>query len=153
MWVKDYMFSRVCTAKPDMTIKEAVRLMVDKKTNSLIIVDDDNKPVGTLSSYSLIKEVVPVYLQSNPASSQFDIEGTFDKHADKVKDKKIGDVIKGDVHKLTEDDAMIEAAAYALKSSKRLLAVVDKDGVLVGAITRTCIKNALYKVFYGNENE
>ena len=43
MLVKDYMFTEVCTASPDQTIAEAIKKMVENNTNSLIVVDEDNK--------------------------------------------------------------------------------------------------------------
>src|SRR3989339_1225601 len=148
MLVKDYMFTEVCTASPDLTIKEAVKLMVEKKTNSLIVVDDQNKPIGTLSPYTLIREVVPAYLKDDPMFSQFDAESTFDKYAEKVKDKKIGEFMHADFHALSDKDAMIEAASYSINVSRRIFPVVNEKGILTGAITRTCIKNALYNVLH-----
>ena len=151
MLVKDYMFNNVCTAKADMTIAEAVKFMVKHKTNSLIVVDDENKPEGILSSYTIIKNAVPAHLAEDPMFSQFGREGTFDKYAEKIRDDKVGDYMYTDFHKLNDDDAMIEAASYSLKKTLRLLPVVDEAGVLVGAITRTCIKNALYNVLHKDE--
>jgi len=56
-----------------------------------------------------------------------------------------------DYHSLSIKDAMIEAATYALKGNQRFMPVLDEEGKLVGAITRTCIKNALYNVFFKGE--
>lgn len=151
MFVKDYMFTRVCTISPDKTLKDAVKLMVDKKTNSLIVTDKNQKPIGVLSSYSLVKEVVPAYLGDDPIFSQFGAEGTFDKYADKMKNKKVKDLMYTDFHSLSIKDAIIEAASYAIEAQRRILPVVDDQGKLIGAITRTCIKNALYKALF-NEN-
>lgn len=142
------MFNQVCTVGPEMTIAEAVKFMVEKKTNSVIVVDGEYKPIGTFSSYTLIREVVPEYLKGDPMFSQFGREGTFDKYAEKVKDKKIGEIMHTDFHILSDSDAMIEAASYSIKSSRRILPVADSTGKLVGAITRTCIKNALHNVLF-----
>lgn len=150
MWVKDYMFTEICTIESDKTLKETVKYMVEKKTNSLIVVDK-NIPVGTLSSHSLIKEVVPAYLKNDPMFSQFGKEGTFDKYAEKAQNKLIKDIMHKDIHTLSENDAMIEAASYSVKSNRRLWAVVNDEGNLIGAITRTCIKNALYNAIYRDE--
>ena len=148
MWVRDYMFSDVTTIDKEATIADAVKLMVKAKTNSLVVVDDKNKPIGTLSSYTLVREVVPAYLKGDPLFSQFGKEGTFDKYAARMKDKHVKDLMHPDFHILKEDDAMIEAASYSIKASRRILPVVDKAGKIVGAITRTCIKNALYNAIY-----
>lgn len=148
MKVKNYMFTKICTVSPDMTIKEVIGHMVENRANSVFVVDKENKPLGVLSSHTLIREVVPAYLKDDPVFSQFGKEGTLEKYAEKKKDIKICEIMHTDFHSLSEEDAMIEAAAYSIPLYKRILPVVDKRGVLVGAITRTCIKNALYNTFY-----
>ncbi|MDA3840010.1 MAG: CBS domain-containing protein [Patescibacteria group bacterium] len=142
------MITEYCTAKKDMTILEAVKLMVEKKTNSLIVIDENNHPIGTLSSYTLVKEVVPPYLQDDPIFSNFGAEGTFNKYAEKMKDNKIEAIMHKDFHALSINDAMIEAASYATKGTRRILPVISDDGAMVGVITRTCIKNALYNALF-----
>ncbi|PIP34050.1 hypothetical protein COX69_03695 [Candidatus Falkowbacteria bacterium CG_4_10_14_0_2_um_filter_48_10] len=148
MWVKDYMFKNVCTIFPETTIAEALRVMVEKKTNSLIVVDKNQKPIGTLSSYTLVREVVPPYLKDDPVFSQFGAEGTLDHYAQQFKDRKVSELMHKDFHVLSDKDAMIEAASYAIKASRRILPVADEHGRLIGAITRTCIKNALYNAVF-----
>jgi predicted transcriptional regulator len=151
MWVKDYMFKTVNTISPECTLKEAVCMMVKRRTNSLVVVDEDGKPIGTVSSYTLVKEVVPAYLQGDPVFSNFGAEGTFDKYAEKVQGKKIKDVMHKEIHVLDEKDAMIEAASYSIHADRRLLPVANKEGKLIGVITRTCIKNALYNVLFKDD--
>ena len=144
MWVRDYMSKEFCVISSDKTIEDALVAMVEKKTNSLVVVDEEEKPIGIVSSYTLIKEVVPDYLKGDPIYSNFGAEGTLDKYAVKMKDKKIGDIMHKDFHILSENDAMIEAASYAVEASRRMLPVVDGDGKTIGVINRTSIKNALY---------
>ena len=151
MWVKNYMFKSVCTIAPNTTIADAVKFMVENKTNSLIVVDEEKKPIGTLSSYTLVRKVVPAYLKDDPLFSQFGKEGTLDKYAQKMKEKTVEDLMHKDFHALSEEDAMIEAASYSIQADRRILPVVNSDGKLIGAITRTCIKNALHNAIYKNE--
>ncbi len=148
MWVKDYMFKNVCTISPDTTIGEAVKFMVENKTNSVVVVDENRKPIGTLSSYTLVREVVPAYLKDDPIFSQYGKEGTFNKYAQRMKDGKVRDLMHKDFHILSVHDAMIEAASYSIKAERRILPVVDDEGKLIGAVTRTCIKNALYNTLF-----
>ncbi len=142
------MCSWVNTISPEKTIAEAVKLMVEKRTNSLIVVDESKKPIGLVSSHSLIRAVVPEYLRENEITSQFNAEGAFDKHAQRNKDMIVKDVMYEDIHILNVNDAMIEAATYASKGARRVLPVADERGTLVGAITRTCIKLALYNAIF-----
>lgn len=143
------MCASVHTIAPDKTLSDAVKQMVENKSNSLIVVDIDNKPIGLFSSRTLIKAIVPNYLQEDIRSSIFDAEGTFNKYAEESRDKIVKDFMYEEFHTLTDDDAMIEAATYSLKGSRRIIPVVSKEnGVLVGAITRTCTKNALYDILF-----
>lgn len=153
MWVKDYLSTEFCVIDPDKTIKNAVKAMVEKKTNSLVVVNAENKPIGTISAYTLIKEVVPEYLKNDPMYSNFGAEGTFDKYAAKIKDKKVEDIMNKDFHILKEDDAMIEAASYAVEASRRMLPVVDTEGKVVGVINRTSIKKALYDAIKNGDKD
>lgn len=148
MIVKDYMCDWVNTISGDKTLPEVVKQMVEKKTNTIVVVDKDNKPLGLISSRTLIKQVVPNYLKGDPTTSMFGAEGTFDRYADKVRSLKAEDFMDTNFHCLSEDDAMIEAASYSLQENQRFLPVVNEEGDLVGAITRTCIKNALHNVFH-----
>lgn len=148
MWVKNYMCKWVNKITPDKTLADAAKQMVEKKTNSMVVVDENDKPVGMVSAHLLIKQVVPEYLKDDPIYSQFGAEGTFDRYAAKAKDKKIGEFMDTDFHCLSDKDAMIEAAAYSLKGRRRMLLVVNDKGVLVGALTRTCIKIALYNAIF-----
>lgn len=148
MFVKNYMCDWVNTISQEKTFPEVVKQMVEKKTNSVVVVDENQKPVGLISSKTLIKQVVPGYLEEEPSNSMFGAEGTFDRYAEKLKTLKAKDFMDTDYHTLSEKDAMIEAAAYALKGDQRFMPVLNEKGELVGAITRTCIKNALYNVFF-----
>jgi predicted transcriptional regulator len=148
MFVKDYMCDWVNSISEKATFPEVVKKMVEEKTNSIVIINKEGKPSGLVSSQTLIKQVVPSYLGDNPTNSMFGAEGTFDKYALKAKKLKVKDFMETDFHSLSIDDAMIEAAAYSLKGKQRFMPVINNEGELVGAITRTCIKNALYNVFF-----
>ena len=138
----------VNTITQDKTIANAVEQMVIEKTNSLIVVDGGKKPIGLFSTRNAIKAIVPEYLQKDVRSSIFDSEGTFEKYAKKAKDMQISECMYTEFHVLTDDDAMIEAAAHMLDGCRRIIPVVGKDsGEIVGSITRTCLKKALNDIF------
>lgn len=142
----------VNTITKDKTLAEAVKQMIEEKTNGMIVVDDEGHPIGILSSLKVIRETIPSYLKE-ASFSKFGAEGTFDRQAMKVKDKKVEDMMITKFHALSLKDPMIEAAAYAAKSKLRTIPVNDvegPDGKLVGVITRTCIKNALYDVLFND---
>lgn len=153
MWVKDYMSKEFCVISPEKTIKDAITAMIEKETNSLVVTDEENRPIGIISSYTLIKEAVPAYLKGDPTYSNFGAEGTLDKYAAKMKDRKVSEIMNTDFHILKEGDAMIEAASYAVEASRRMLPVVDEEGKVIGVINRTSIKKALYDAMKNGEKD
>lgn len=151
MWVKDYMKDCFNVITGEKTLAEAVKQMVRQKVNSLVVVDPDSRPVGLVTSHVLIKEVVPEYLKGDPTHSQFGAEGTLDRYAQKSKDKQVSDFMYKEFHALSDKDAMIEAASYLVEGDRRTLPVVDGEGKLVGVITRTCVKKALFNSLFPEE--
>ena len=79
----------VNTIHQEKTLADATKQMVEQKTNSIVVIDDDKKPVGLVSTRLLIKQVVPEYLKNDPIFSMYGAEGTFDRYAEKVKDVKL----------------------------------------------------------------
>lgn len=152
MWVKDYMNKKLNTITKDKTLAEAVKQMVEQEVNSLIVVEE-NKPVGLVTSQILIQTIMPEYLNADMNAAQFEAEGVFDRYADRNREKKVSDFMYTDFHIISEKDTMIEAAAFLAKGERRTLPVVDNGGILVGVITRTCVKVALYDVLYKETKE
>lgn len=148
MLVNQYMYKNPHVAQPTMTVGEAIKYMAQHKTNSLIVIDEAQHPIGLISSQILIRAAVPEYLKNDPVYSQYGPEGTLEESVHTVKDKPLSELMYTEFHTLAPDDAIIEAASYSIDSYRRILPVVDEHGVLLGALTRTCIKNALYNALF-----
>lgn len=144
MFVKDYMSRDVITITEDKTIADAAALMKKGNINSLIVIDAENKPVGTLSSYTLIREAVPVYLKGDATVGDFSNEGAFDKFARMQKDRNIKEIMHTHYHILSINDTMIKAAANSINVHRKIMPVVDENGKLVGIITRSNIGKAFF---------
>jgi len=141
------------TVTKDETLATVIKMMVEEKTNSLVVINKDEKPIGLISTHALIKEIVPSYLQDDPLYSQFGVGGTLKKYVERAKNDKVSDFMITNFHTLTLDDYMIEAASYTILDELRTLPVVDKDGKIAGTISRTAIKKCLYDSLYNVEEE
>ena len=56
--VKDVMTKNVIVAKPDMTINDAAKLMIEHKIKRLPVVDDDGNLVGIITRGDLIEALI-----------------------------------------------------------------------------------------------
>lgn len=152
MLVKDYMYNNFHTATADETVSIALKRMVEEKTNSLIVVDEQFRPIGIISSQIIIKEAVPAYLKDDPTYSQYGPEDMLNQCVKQIADKPIHEFMYKEFHSLDEKDSIIEAATYSIDAYRRVLPVVDDmTGRLVGAVTRTVIKNALYEALFPDD--
>ncbi|MDP3970338.1 MAG: CBS domain-containing protein [bacterium] len=144
MLVQDHIRRHIITISQNATFREALTIMINNKTNGLIVVDNKNKPVGYIDSFSLVQESIPAYLKDNVTLAQFEPAGVFKKAIEKVDHHKVRDMME-DLHgvQIKEDDPIILAAALASKNNLRYIPVVDDDGYLVGLVSRTDVKRAM----------
>ncbi len=47
--------STVVTVKPDQTVREAVKLLADKRIGAVVVVDETNRPVGIVSERDIVR--------------------------------------------------------------------------------------------------
>lgn len=141
--VKEYMQTHVITIKPSCTVKEVLTLMIKEKTNGTVVVDEKNHVVGILSSWDIIKHIVPDYLETDMHHlASFEAADVFQKRVKQVANDPVSSFMTKHVHTAKADDTIISAIAMLAEFHIRQLPVVDKHDVLVGYINRTDMKRA-----------
>ena len=142
-FVKDWMSQRGLSISKDVSLKEAVQIMIREKTNGLVVTEDD-KVVGIVSSWDLIRHVVPDYLEDEGGSlGSFEAEPEFAKRAQQVAEDKVEKLMTKNVHTVKPDDTLMEAATMLSEHGIRQLPVVDDNFKLIGYINRTDLKAAI----------
>ena len=141
--VSHYMHTKVITASSDITLKEAVEIMLKSETNGLVVVDKEQRVVGILSSWDIIQYIVPDYLEEDRHLASFEAGDIFFSRIQDTKDHPIEKFMTHHVHVVHPDSSLIEAAALLSEHRIRQLPVVDEHGVLVGYLSRTNIKKAI----------
>ena len=137
------MHTRVVTATDDSTLKEALAIMIKNDTNGLVIVDKDNHVVGILSSFDVIRYIVPDYLEEDKHLASFEAADVFLSRIKETADHPIKNFMTSHVHVVHPNSSLMEAAALASEYRIRQLPVVDEHGALVGYLSRTNIKRAI----------
>lgn len=139
----DYMQTEVVTLLPTATVREAITLMLKKKTNGAVVVDTQNHLVGILSSWDIIKHIVPEYLRGDRHLAGFEASDVFVTRIHEVADDPISDFMTTCVHSAKKTDSLIKGVALLAEFHIRQLPIVDEKGHLVGYLNRTDIKRAV----------
>jgi len=141
--VSDYMQTKTVTLSPNSTLKEAVAVMIQAKTNGAVVVDENKKVVGILSSWDIIEYIVPNYLEEDRHLASFESADVFEQRVVELQNDPISKFISKEVHTSKADHSIMEAATLLSEFHIRQLPVVDDNGILVGYINRTDIKLAI----------
>lgn len=122
---RDIMSSRLIVAKEGMNVEDALKLLVNNKITGLPVVNGTGQMVGIISEYDIIARV--------------------------GNQKKLdSDTFKGDlpytkiVEAVAEDTSLEDILDRFIKAKCRRLPVLDKDGRLVGIISRRDVMKVLY---------
>jgi CBS domain-containing protein len=128
------------------TFFDALTMMIQEKTNSLVVVDDEGKLAGMLNTGKLIEEVVPDYLEDDLIAAHFAGEEIFIQDVKKAKDSKIEKFMISDPQKVHFNASLMEVAIIAISAKQLRIPVVDENDKPVGIITRTELKKAFGQI-------
>lgn len=144
--VQDYMKKKVVSLTADQTVKEALKAMIEHKTNGLVVIDKNSKVVGILSSWDIIAYLVPDYLEEDGHLASFESGDVFEERIKEVQDDPVSKFMSAHVHTINPDDSLMQAATLLSEFHIRQLPVVDEDDLLIGYLNRTDIKRALGEI-------
>lgn len=119
-------------------VASAVRVMARSHQPGLIVVDDHQKPRVVLPGTQVLRLTMLTSYQEEPALARAIDEAHADLYWQDSEDKKVVDCLPPKVGKpfvVSEDATLLEVAALMAREHSPLVAVVDRHGVLTGAIT------------------
>ncbi|ANZ65450.1 glycine/betaine ABC transporter ATP-binding protein [Secundilactobacillus paracollinoides] len=125
--VGQVMLTNVASITPDRLLKEALKIMHDRRVDSLLVTDSG----GTLKGYMDIE----------------DIDYNF-KTATSV-----GDVMHTDVFYVSSESLIRDTVERILKRGFKNVPVVDKDHHLVGIVTRAALVDIVYDALWGDDDK
>ena len=122
---KEIMTCDLIRATEDMTIEEALKVLINHRITGLPVVDKKGKMMGVISEYDILTQ----------------ISGSKKKQGKIFQDKI---VFSRTVDAISENTPLSKIVAEFIDTKYRRLPVVDAKGKLVGIITR----RDLMKVYY-----
>ena len=123
--IADYMLKNPVTARPEMTVYEAARRILENKVSGLVVIDERRQVLGMLSELDCLK----VILASVYNDEEF---GT----------ALVGEVMTQSVEVQGPRDGIVDVANSMLDHKHRRRPVVQ-DGRLIGQVTCRQILNVV----------
>ena len=126
------------TVRMDDPVSKAVQLMVVNRLPGLVVVDESDRPVAVLPGTQVLRLTIPESYRDDPA-----LVRTVDEiHADLFWHGPgrltVGDCLPTPVAKpvtVAPDATLLEVATVMANKRSPLIAVVDRGGKLLGAVT------------------
>ncbi|HET8712146.1 MAG TPA: CBS domain-containing protein, partial [Gemmatimonadales bacterium] len=135
--VRDLMTPHVVSARPEQSLGDVARMMMDKDVRALPIVDDHGSLVGMVTHRELLKYLIPDYLQRSKSgkfralpANMMAGQGSVDPRGLAVKD-----VMSRAVLCLSEDQTLTDVANLMNNKDVDRFPVV-REGIVVGFLTR-----------------
>ena len=143
MLVADIYNTKVFPIHEDMTVEEAMQILLDKSYNGVIVLNKEEKLVGIFSLQDIAAATVPQEMQENTQLSEAMYQPNFFKDmCTQIKKKKVKDVMRTNYITATIETSIMTVAADFLKNDLYLVPIVEEEKV-IGVITRSEIKKAL----------
>jgi hypothetical protein len=117
---------------------EAARLLAGQDLPGLVVVDERDHPATVLPGTQVLRLAVPQYIQDDPTLARVVDEAHADQFLAELADRTVRELLPEQHRELPvvgQDATVLEVAALMARARSPLVAVVDRDGVLSGAIT------------------
>jgi CBS domain-containing protein len=135
--VRDLMTPDVLSARPEQSLGDVARMMMDRDVRALPVVDDHGSLVGMVTHRELLRYLIPDYLQRSKSgkfralpASMMAGQGNVDPRGLPVKD-----VMSRAVLCLSEDQTLTDVANLMNNKDVDRFPVV-REGIVVGFLTR-----------------
>ncbi|EGO8855228.1 ATP-binding cassette domain-containing protein [Enterococcus faecalis] len=123
--VDEVMLNSAITITPEKSLQEAIKLMREKRVDTLLVVDNSH----------VLKGFIDV--------------GTLDQQRGKA--SSVGDILNKDVFFVQKTALLRDALQRILKRGLKYVPVVDEQKRVVGILTRASLVDIVYDVIWGDE--
>ncbi len=127
----------------------AARTMGDRRLPGLIVCEDDGRPHTVLAGSQVARFMIPAYVQDDPALARVYDESASEKLLTRLSGRTVHDLLperqeRDELPVVDEDATVLEVAALMARMRSPLVAVVDNDGGVVGAVTVSRLFEVLF---------
>lgn len=133
---KDIMTKDVITVKPESTVEELARLLIDHRFSGVPVVDDAKRLIGIVTEHDLISQNKRLHIPT--IIRLFDAyillgSGQMESEIKKMAAVIVGDICTTKVVSITEETTIEEIATIMSEKKIHVLPVL-RDGIVVGIV-------------------
>lgn len=125
------------------TLEDVLRTMVEKKTNSLLVINEAEVLVGEVHIVDILDAIVPSFLDGDSIAAHFASEDMFKQAVVDAAGVEVRQFMNTDFPTVSPDEGLMAVAAIAVSRKKAHIAVIDNEGKPLGLISRRGIKHIL----------
>jgi predicted transcriptional regulator len=143
MKVKDIYNKHLIPVDENITIKEALSLMIKSHFNGVLVLNNKEELVGILLIQDIVSSIVPSEMKENiNLSEAMYKKHFFQENCEKVKNIKVKDIMRKKFYQVTLDTSVMTVAAEFLNTDLYVFPVVENKKA-IGIVTRSELKKAL----------
>jgi len=146
MIVNDIYNSHIDPIHEDMTVRDAVAILLKARHNGVLVLDERHELIGIFCIQDVVAAVVPEEMRENInlANAMYK-SGFFEERCAHIKDKKVKHLMRTEFFRITRETNIMALAAEFLNTDLYMFPVMEKEGSnkVVGVITRSEVKKAL----------
>ncbi len=124
--VSQYMATDEVTLQPQLTINEAIDILLENKVTGVPVMDEDRKICGMISEKDCLRLIIDSAYNNLP-----------------YQDKRVADYMSKVVKTVSIDNDILDVANEFLTTNYRKFPVVNHHGQLVGQVSRRDILKAI----------
>lgn len=135
MRVLDLMTTEIVRVRPETTLRDAARIMVEARISGIPVTDDEGNLVGLVTESDFLRKEV-----DRGEIMDTGLLGILFTSRDSLAEAEtVGEVMATELFTISPDATLVEAARAMTSHAVKRLPVVDRDGKLIGVIARSDI--------------
>jgi CBS domain-containing protein len=149
--VADLMTREPLTARPEMSLKEVIKILADRRISGLPVVDQHDFLIGIISETDLMWRETgvtpPAYIMVLDSVIYLENPSRYEQELHKALGQTVGEVMSRDPISIAPEKSVQEAAKLLHDRNIHRLPVLDTAGKVIGILTRGDIVRAMVADF------
>lgn len=149
--VADLMTREPLTARPEMSLKEVIKILADRRISGLPVVDEHDLLIGIISETDLMWRETgvtpPAYIMVLDSVIYLENPSRYEQELHKALGQTVGEVMSRDPVSIAPEKSVQEAAKLLHERHIHRLPVIDTAGKVIGILTRGDIVRAMVAEF------